>query len=152
VTGTNGAEFLASPVGAGKGLGLTAILFAIVVVDIDTFGGTASSRSSIEKSRSWVESGGRLADIECETLATEGDGMVDGTTSDDSSRAICVPLSRKSSQLSVLAIILGASNMPGGADLEAGNPGSLKAGVRSTCVSGCDSDGQDRLGTPDSCA
>lgn len=62
-------------------------------------GGTwgSSSRSSNEKSRSCVERGGTLSMI-CDCRVTAFGNDIVAAVSADSSRAICVPLSRKSSQ------------------------------------------------------
>ena len=97
----------------------------------------SSSRSSSEKSKSWVDIGGRSS-------ATGGDTVVEaligsltvGVVSEASSREICVLLSRKSSQQSV-----GSDSIDGvffvtdigsiavnELDLDAGIPGSLKPG------------------------
>jgi hypothetical protein len=86
-----------------------------------------SSRSSIEKSRSCVDSGGRLSAGQRETDCA-------GCGSADSSRAICVPLSRKSSQPSIMDGIKAAGRgQSGSAFFDAGSPGSLNAGFLFIC-------------------
>jgi hypothetical protein len=84
-----------------------------------------------------------LTAIECDGLVVVS-GITELTdTSEDNSRAICVPLSRKSSQESVVS---GTARAAGrridghdkgleGADFDAGNPGSLKFGFLPRCDS-----------------
>ena len=88
--------------GRTEGGNLTVLVGTVTAVGFVTAGCSSDSlsRSSSEKSRSWVERGGKDS--------THGDDRVVGLEKEvfcfgsaDNSRAICVPLSRKSSQLSI---------------------------------------------------
>jgi hypothetical protein len=117
--------------GAETAVELLEALLNSIVDGLPGAGGGPSSRSSMEKSKSCVESGGKLSTLKG-TVRT----AAIGNTSVDSSRAICVPLSRKSSQPSSIdATTDGAGGGRGGdrfrlegATLDAGTPGSLKPG------------------------
>jgi hypothetical protein len=96
----------------------------------------SSSRSSREKSRSWVESGG------IDSVTGSGGAIVFGITvcgvrSAESSRAICVPLSRKSSHPSKANVGGAVGWQRGGGfaacTFDAGSPGSLKVGFELIC-------------------
>lgn len=102
-----------------------------------SFSSGSSSRSSREKSKSWVEMGGSVSIDGGDTIAggLTGSSTV-GTTSEASSREICVLLSRKSSQQSVggsgryrLSFATDLDSIViEEFDLDAGSPGSLKPG------------------------
>ena len=101
------------------------------------------SRSSMQKLRSWVEIGGiRSAFTNGSTIGALNDLVTGCRGSSDNSLAICEPLSRKSSHPSRKCSGKDATDLGMGLcassvdelNFDAGMPGTLKPGFRSTCL------------------
>ena len=129
---TSGIEFFTSG---------TSTLAAVFVLDFESreCACGSSSKSSSEKSKSCAERGA------AESANTEGCAKLSGgdfwgAESAKSSRAICVPLSRKSSQPSRASCVaagtckeVGGFEGTGARAFEAGRPGNLKLGLGLIC-------------------
>src|SRR4051812_19816839 len=82
-------------------------------------GGSSSSKSCKEKSRSWVDNGGKGSAADSGAVTgTSGGRALAKLVSVASSRAICVPVSRKSSQLSVKGTPVGMGDLTIGEGLD----------------------------------